>query len=158
MARDFVPPPRDPSASNRAHCDRLAEVARDSAAITRSLARYHDRKAVGELVAVPVGGEPFEEGAGAPVASETRMLALASEAQSSTDHRIIGEYFAALADAHNANAAVYEARANAARNVPRFVGMPFFAVERRAKEAREAAAEATAIAIEHIRMADDMWR
>jgi hypothetical protein len=116
MARAFTAQPAGRMAAHSAadHCNRLAELNMQSAAMLRELATHHERLAEGEASTAPRGAARFQNGEGATVPTPEDLRALAAKANTRTDHLALAEYFdtvakrnTAAADQHAAMAQTY---------------------------------------------------
>lgn len=135
---------------------RLAEIASDSAEITRALAQHHERLAAGLPSTAPPGSARFEAGEGAPDPSDAELRELGGKARTSSDHTILADYFASVAERHERAAGQYLAKARASRasGMRRPLGGdPAVEFERMAKLSRQAAAKTRAEETEHRKLA-----
>jgi hypothetical protein len=137
-------PNRNLAVGMSAHCARLADLNRQSAATVRELAAYHERLASGRPATAPGDAARFQGGAGAQQPTEKELKALAANASTSSDHRALQEYFVTLAkhytteaNEHVALAQIYRGTriAHAAVHQDHLAGLSRDA----AKEATEAA-------------------
>src|SRR5262245_50999951 len=152
MSQSFVGnPSRNLGLGMSAHCKRLATLNDESAATARELATYHDKLAGGRAATPPRDGAPFEAGAGAPKPNENELNALAAKASTPTEHRVLEEYFLALAKRYAAEADQHVTFAKVYRG-SRF---PQAAIQhdRLARLDRDAAKEATEAAEMHKNLA-----
>lgn len=150
MSQGVMADPRR-SPAMRAHCQRLAELNRQSATAARELAGYHEKLAGGAPVAPPRGGASFEGGVGAPPPTESQLDALAAAASTPGDHRALGEYFRTLAARYASDADEHARVAQMYRNSR--VAQVGSHHDRLAALARDAAREATAASELHTRLA-----
>lgn len=159
MARAFLLNPGRRVAVNRSsdHCNRLADLAAQSAATARELAAHHDRLAAGIPSTAPKNSARFEAGAGARVVEEheKEMHDLAANAKTAADHRAIADYFESVERQYNKDVTEHSAMAQAYRGAPnRRGGDPAVHCDRLVRLSREAAKEAGAIAADHKQAAD----
>ena len=156
MAQSFIGnPSRNLTTGMAAHCQRLADLNRESAATVLELAAFHQKMASGTVTA-PVNSPAFEAGAGAAPPSDQELSALAAKANSPADHRILEQYFLTLAKRYAADAADHKAMASVYRGLPRSPGAAAAAAahcDRLATASREAAREAGAAAATHGKLA-----
>lgn len=135
---------------------RLAELATESAEITRALAQHHERLAAGLPSTAPAGGARFEAGEGAPDPSDAELQELAGKARTPSDHMILADYSASVAERQAKAADRYVAKAQTSRasGLRRPLGGdPAMEFERLARLSREAAAKARAAETEHRKLA-----
>jgi hypothetical protein len=105
MAQDSVGnPSRSLTTGLNAHCSRLADLNTASAITLRELAAYHNTLTSGALATAPAGGAAFQAGAGAPEPTGKEVNAMAAKASTPGDHRLLEEYFLALAKRYTAEA------------------------------------------------------
>ena len=148
MSQSFVGnPSRQLATGMSAHCKRLAELDTQSATAVRELAAHHEKLAAGTPSAALPGSARFEGGAGAPGPSEKELDALAAKAGTPADHRVLEEYFLALAKRYTADAEQHVAMAQTYRGT-RIVTAAVHCDDL-AKELRDAAKEANAAATMH---------
>ena len=137
------------------HCDRLAALAIESAAIVGELAKYHKQLAAGAAPAFPKDGARFESGEGAPAPTSDELHHLAMMARTPADHRALEEYFVTVAKRDTASAEHQTAMAQLYRaGVRKGIGDPAVEFDRLSKASREAAKEATAAATLHRQLAN----
>ena len=135
---------------------RLAEIASDSAEITRALAQHHERLAAGLPSTAPAGSARFEAGEGAPDPNDAELRELAGKARTASDHVILADYFGGVAERHERAADRYLAKAQASRasSIRRSLGGdPAVEFERLARRSRASAAKARAEETEHSKLA-----
>lgn len=138
----------------RAHFERLAELAAESAKDAREMARYHEQLAGGKVTAAPKGAAVFDSGAGAPEPTAAELKQLAAGAKSSTDHRRLEEYYLTVEKRYTADAESHEAMARGYRvTVRKGTFDPAMHCDRLAKLARDAAKEANEAASLHRQLA-----
>ena len=146
--------PNRTSADTGVHWKRLSEAETAVAKSARELAMFHGQLAAGVAATKPADPAHLEHGTGAPVTlSDTQLRQLVASAQTPADHARLREYFESLvtmytadADTHAAMAAGY--RVNANRRTPG--ADPAVHCDRLVQQARAAAAEAKALAAEHV--------
>ena len=98
--------------SMSAHCKRLADISKASAASTRELAAEHDTLAAGATFTPPVS-RPMT--AGVETTSDTEWSALAAKATTAADHQRLEQYFTAQATRYDRDAANHTAYAKSWR-------------------------------------------
>jgi hypothetical protein len=133
------------------HCKRLADLSTQSAAIARELAVYHGKLANGATATPPQGGARLQSGRGAPDPTAKQLDALAANARTSSDHRVLQDHFAALAKRYTTAADDHAAVAQAYRGTR--TSELAVSHDRLAALAREEAKEATAAAEMHKELA-----
>lgn len=137
-----------------AHCERLATLAKESAAAAREMATYHQDLAGGKAAVAPKGASAFQGGKGAPEPTAGQLHHLAMSASSRKDHLVLQEYFATLAKKSTADADDHATMAKAYRaGVRNGNYYPATHCERLVRLAREAAKEAAAAADLHRQLA-----
>jgi hypothetical protein len=137
------------------HCDRLSQIAVESATASREMARYHEQRAGGAAGTVPKNAVKLHAGEGAPAPSAMDLHHLAMMAGAPADHRALAEYFMTLANNLGADADTHAAMAQAYRaGVRKGVGDPAVHCDRLAKLSREAAREASEAATLHGQLAN----
>jgi len=137
-----------------AHHKRLAEIANDSATVTRELATHHGQLGAGNTSSAPKGGERFERGAGAPaIPSEQQMLVLAARAQRPSEHGQLSEYYSTLAARYTADARDHRTMAAAYRGHNRVNQGAVTHCDRLVQLSDDSAKEASALAAEHKQLA-----
>lgn len=159
MARAFVANPSRRVAANRSseHCQRLADLAAQSAETVRALAAHHGRLAAGLPSAPPDDSARFQAGEGAEVAWEhdKAIHDLAANARTAADHHALEAYFVDIEKQYTRAANEHLAMAQAYRAAPnRRGGDPAAHCDRLVRLSREAAREAQALAAEHRHAAD----
>lgn len=131
------------------HHNRLAALAKDSAAIAKELATHHGQLAAGAASTAPRDSARFETGAGAlAVPSEKQLLALAAKASTPAEHGELVEYYESLAKQYSTDATDHSAMAAAYRGTKSGTSMASHC-DRLVQIARQEAKEATALAAEH---------
>jgi len=138
------------------HCKKLAELATDSAKTAREMVTYHTNLAAGAAPEAPKGAAAFDAGKGAPAPTSEELKRLAAAAHSASDHRALEEYFLTLAKQKTADANDHATMANTFRVSGQRRGSEFAAMhcDSLAKQARDAAKEATASAELHRQLAN----
>lgn len=136
-----------------AHHRRLAEIASESATVTRELATHHGQLGAGVVSTAPKSGERFEQGAGAPATTEKEMLVLAARAQTPSEHGRLSEYYTTFAARYAADAKDHRAMAQAYLGQNRVSQSMVAHCERLVRLSDESAKETQALAAEHKRMA-----
>lgn len=152
MSRRFVGnPSRTPMYGMSGHFKRLARRDTQSSTTLHELAAYHESLAGGTPAVLPQSGARFQAGAGAPEPTDQEVDALAAEARTATEHRVIQEHFQSLAE-RQANRARRHARWAQAHLGTRIAHL---VVHHRqwARVARDAAQEATLAAEKHRNLA-----
>lgn len=97
----------------RIHHLRRAEAADHAAMTLRELGAHHERRAKGVASSPPADSARFEMGEGAPQPTREHLDDLASSARTQSDHRVLHDYFASLAEKHTKTASVYRGLAAA---------------------------------------------
>ena len=143
-------------ASMGLHCRKLAELATDSAKTAREMVTYHTDLAAGAAPEAPKGAAAFDAGKGAPAPTAEEVKRLAAAAHTPSDHRALEEYFLTLAKQKTAEASAHATMANSYRVSAQRRGWEFAAMhcDSLAKQARDAAKEATASAELHRQLAN----
>ncbi len=143
-------------ASMGVHCKKLAELATDSAKTAREMVTYHTNLAAGAAAEAPKGASAFDAGKGAPVPTPEELKRIATAAHSPADHHALEEYFLTLAKQKTAEASAHATMANSYRVSGQRRGSEFAAMhcDSLAKQARDAAKEATASAELHRQLAN----
>jgi len=138
------------------HCRKLAELATDSAKTAREMVTYHTDLAAGAKPEVPKGAAAFDAGKGAPAPTPEELKRLAAVARTAADQRALQEYFLTLAKQKTAEANEHANMANMFRVSGQRRGSEFAAMhcDSLAKQARDAAKEATASAELHRQLAN----
>jgi hypothetical protein len=148
MAQSFVSnPTRNLGTGMSAHCKQLADLNTQSATTVRELATYHEKLASGASVTLPRDGGRFEGGAGAPLPTEKELNALASKANTVTEHRALAEYFQTLAKRYTAAAKEQTATAQTYRGTR--IAQAAVQHDRLAALSRDSAKEANEAAAMH---------
>lgn len=137
--------------SMAAHCKRLADLDRESAATLKELSTHHTTLAGGAVSEKPRGAERFEAAAGARTPTDAELTRLAASAETAADHRVLEEYFTSLAARYDREAADHAAYARSWRGMTKVPSAPTTAAhcDRVANQRREAAKEARAAAAMH---------
>jgi hypothetical protein len=135
---------------------KLAELATDSAKIAREMVTYHTDLVTGASPEPPKGAAAFDAGKGAPAPTPKELKRLAAAAHTPSDHRALAEYFLTLAKQKTAEATAYATMANSERVSGQRRSSEFTALhcDTLAKQARDAAKEATASAELHRQLAN----
>jgi hypothetical protein len=154
MGRAFSGNPKLAAAATslREHCRQLSTRNLESAATLRELIAHHTKRASGEPSAHPTNAERFEDGAGAPAPSDETLMRLAGEADTTSDHRVLEQYFTTLAtryeqEAKRSTAFAASWRAGGSKNPGAFGLAAHW--DRLARQQRAAAVEARAAAALH---------
>jgi hypothetical protein len=146
---------RSAMTGGRAHCERLAALAAESASAAREMATYHRDLAGGKAAVAPKGAGAFQGGQGAAEPNAEQLHHLAMTAKTRADHLALEEYFATLARKNTAEAEDHVAMAKAYRaGVRKGTYDPAVHCDRLAGLAREAAKEAAAAATLHKQLAN----
>jgi hypothetical protein len=137
------------------HCKRLGNLATDLSKSARDLAAHHDSLAAGAPSTAPADPHRLHEGTGAPIVmSDAKLRSLVAEASSPAEHGKLQEYFTTLAAKYTADADAHGAMAAAYRGTPRpGASVAASHCDLIVAKAREAAAEAKALAAEHQKIA-----
>ena len=138
------------------HCKKLAELANESSKTAREMVKYHTDLAAGAKPEPPKGASAFDAGKGAPAPRPEEIKRLATAAHTPSDHRALEEYFLTLAKQKTAEASEHATTANMFRVSGQRRGSEFAAMhcDSLAKQARDAAKEATASAELHRQLAN----
>lgn len=154
MGRAFSGNPKLAAAATslREHCRQLSARNLESAATLRELVAHHTKLATGQPSDRPNNAERFERGVGAPAPSDETLMRLAGEAETTSDHRALEDYFTSLAaryeqDAKRSAAFAASWRAGGSKN-PSASGLAA-RWDRLAREQRASAVEARAAAALH---------
>ena len=139
--------------SMAAHCKRLQDLNQTAAATLRELATEHGTLAAGAVYEPPQGGTRPQVDKGVP--SDNELASLAANATSAADHRKLEQYFVALANRYDRDAANHVAYANSWRATTKVPTAQTIAshCDRLASQFREAEKEARAAAEMHKDMA-----
>jgi hypothetical protein len=152
MAQSFGGNPnRNVGTGMAVHCERLADLSAQSATTVRELSAYHEKAAAGKPVTFPRDGARFEDGAGAPAATEKELNTLAGKARTPTEHRALEEYFLTLATRYTAEANAHVAWALTYRGTR--IAQAAVHHDRLATLSRDSAKEATEAAAMHKQLA-----
>jgi hypothetical protein len=137
------------------HCQKLAELATASAKTARGMVTYHTDLAAGAAPEPPKGAAAFDAGKGARAPTPEDVRRLAAVAHTRSDHHGLEEYFLTLAKQKTAEADEHATMANMFRVSGQRRGSEFAAMhcDSLAKQARDAAKEATASAELHRQLA-----
>jgi hypothetical protein len=138
------------------HCRALAQLATDSEKTAREMVTYHTNLAAGAAPEPPKNAAAFDAGKGAPAPTPEEVKRLAAAAHTSSDHHALEEYFLTLAKQKTAEATAHATMANSYRVSGQRRGSEFAAMhcDSLAKQARDAAKEATASAELHRQLAN----
>ena len=154
FARAYAGNPRGSGTGATMHHNRLADLANESATVTRELATHHIQLGAGVASTAPKGGERFERGEGAPATpTEKQMLALAAKAQTASEHGLLSEYYTTLAARYTADARDHRAMAQAYRVQNRPNQSAIAHCDRLVQLSDESAKETQALAADHKKMA-----
>lgn len=134
------------------HCDRLADIDRQSAATLKELAAYHEQLGRGTVAAAPDNAAPFEKGAGASAPTDQEVRALAASAHTPADHRVLAEYFMTVASRYKAAEAEHTTMAHTYQGLRVTPGAAH--CDRLVQLSRDGAKEATAAAAMHTQLAE----
>ena len=117
----------------------------------RELATFHDKLAAGAPATRPADPSHLEHGTGAPtVMSDAQLQQLITNARTPADHGKLVEYFTSLATKYSQDADSHAAMAVGYRGNQRSGMISAVAhCDRLVQQARNAAAEAKALAAEH---------
>jgi hypothetical protein len=138
------------------HCKKLAELASASEKTAREMVTYHTDLAAGAAAKPPKGAAAFDAGQGSPAPNREELKRLAGAAHTASDHHALEEYFLTLAKQKTAEATAHATMANSYRVSGQRRGSEFAAMhcDSLAKQARDAAKEATASAELHRQLAN----
>jgi len=138
------------------HCKKLAELATDSAKTAREMVTYHTNLAAGAAPEAPKGAATFDAGKGARAPTSEDVKRLATAAHTPSAHHALEWYFVTLAKQKTAEANDHASMANTFRVNGQRRGSEFAAMhcDSLAKQARDAAKEATASAELHRQLAN----
>lgn len=141
---------RGTGAAAARHHERMAELATESARITRDLAEHHRTLAAGRPSTAPRGAEKFEAGAAAPtIPSEHRLAVRAAGASTPSEHGQVREYYLMLARHYEQSARDLRFMAQMYRGRAHPSEHQAVQCDRLAKLAGSSASEARALAKEH---------
>lgn len=116
MARSFAGGSRPQlDASMAMHCRQLTAHARESADTLRELAAYQVQLGGGHPLPAPSKGARFYAGEGAAPPSATDVRTWVAEAKTSDEHRVLADYFTAVANRNAATEATHRLMANTYR-------------------------------------------
>ena len=132
---------------------RRAEIATESAAVTRELAAHYERLAAGMPSRPPANAARFVAGEGAPAPTDEQLRELAVGARTPADHRSLEDYYLTLANTHTRAAATHATRGGMYRAGGVRSLDPAIHCDRMVKESREAASKARGAAVEHEQLA-----
>jgi hypothetical protein len=132
-----------------------ADAAAELALNARAMAAYHQLLSVGSAATVPSAAVTFDSGFGAPAPTAAQLSQLAKSARTSTDQRILEEYFLTVARAETAKANAHAVMGQMQRAVAtRGLNDPAAYCDRMVKLARAASTQATASAELHRQLAN----
>ena len=97
-------PSRAVASGMTAHCHRLADLNKQSAATARELALHHRKLGAGMPSTLPNGGAGLQGGIGAREPTDAELRHLAANASSAAAHRALQEYFSTLAARYTSQA------------------------------------------------------
>ena len=116
MSQSFVGnPSRNTGPGLSAHCKRLAELNTESATITRELAASYRKLAGGGAAILPKGAGRFHAESAAAAPKDKELTTRAAKASTPAEHRVLEEYFTALARRYDAEAKKHAAFASGLR-------------------------------------------
>ncbi len=116
MARSFAGTSKPQlDASMTMHCRQLTAFALESAATLRELAAYQAQLGHGITSQTPANGTRFYTGEGATPPSATDVRTWVAEAKTSDEHRVLADYFTAVANRNAATEATHRLMANTYR-------------------------------------------
>jgi hypothetical protein len=155
MARAFGGNPNRSLATDMpVHCKRLAQLSTESATVLRELAAHHRKLAGGSASEPPAAGAKFEAGAGAREPNEADLYALAGKANTPADHRLLQDYYLAIAKRYDSDAASHSTMAATYRSNSRLAGAAVHC-DRLVEKTRGIAQESRAAAAMHATLAGD---
>jgi len=141
----------DPGARRARQADAAAELALNA----RAMAAYHQLLSVGSAATAPRVAVTFDSGFGAPAPTPAQLSQLAKSARTSTDQRVLEEYFLNVARAETATADAHAVMGQMQRaGATRGLNDPAAHCERMVKLARAASTQATANAELHRQLAN----
>jgi len=156
LATGFVGNPNhrsgiDPGARRARQADAAAELALNA----RAMAAYHQLLSLGSAATVPSAAVTFDAGFGAPAPTAAQLSQLAKSARTSTDQRVLEEYFLTVARAETATADAHAVMGQMQRaGATRGLNDPAAYCDRMVKLARAASTQATANAELHRQLAN----
>lgn len=135
---------------------RQADAAMKLSEAARHMATYHQLLSVETTPVAPADRARFDGGFGARIPTATELDASAAAARTTADHHTLEEYFSTVAKHRSADANEHAAMANSVRASGQRRGAEVAAMhcDRLAKQAREAAKQATAAAAFHHQLAN----
>src|SRR5262245_15530638 len=133
-----------------AHCNQLADLNTRSATTLRELAVFY-QEAAGTPATPPRDEAGFQNGTGAPEPTKNELNALAAQANTPQEHRVLEEYFVTLAKRYTASANEHVALAQTYRGTK--IAQASVMHDHLARLARDAATEASAAAATHKQLA-----
>lgn len=135
---------------------RQAEAAMALSEGAREMAAYHQFLLMGVSAPPPADRATFDGGFGARAPTAWELKAATAAARTAADHHVLEEYYMTVNTRSTTDAKAHAAMANNLRVSGQRRGSEFAAMhcERLAKEAREAAKEASAAAALHRQLAD----
>ncbi len=139
------------------HCRLLAREKGQEATIVQQLAAHHARLADGIPSDAPSGAAPYEAGKGALAPRPDSLSVAAATAFTQTDHAVIVDHYARLAERYSAESVEHAATAQAWRRLTAKVPSAAATAERCnriAEELRQLAIDAGATASEHRALAE----
>jgi hypothetical protein len=141
----------DPSARRARQADAAAELALNA----RAMAAYHQLLSIGSAATAPSVAVTFDSGFGAPAPTAAQLSQLEKSARTSTDQRVLEEYFLNVARAETATADAHAVMGQLQRaGVTRGLNDPSAHCDRMVRLARAASTQATANAELHRQLAN----
>ena len=135
---------------------RQAEAAMALSESAREMAAYHQFRSLDAAAAPPADRATFDGGFAARTPTVSELRAATAAARTAADHHVLEEYYMTVNARSTTDAKAHAAMANNFRVNGQRRGSEFAAMhcDRLAKEAREAAKEASAAAAVHRQLAD----
>jgi hypothetical protein len=153
MARSFAGTSRPQlDASMTMHCRQLTALALESAGTLRALAAYQAQLGLRITLPAPAKGARFYAGEGATPPSATDVRTWVARAKTSTEHRVLADYFTAVANRHAATEVTHRLMANTHRGTK--IEASAAHCDRLVKLSRDGAREARVAAALHNQMAE----
>jgi hypothetical protein len=157
MAKAYVPGPRGQGLEMKTHCQRLTDLGTKSAARLRALATHHASLARGFASTPPDKGAKYQAGSEARDPSEADLRRRAISASTTSDHRVLREYFLAFAKRYDAEADGHAGMATLYRSTSRLAPVATHC-DRLVTELRGITREARSAAAMHGLLAGDPVR
>jgi hypothetical protein len=134
---------------------RQAQEATANAKIARGVTANHQILSIDGMATPPVGAAAFDGGKGAPAPTLAELNDLGKSARTSAEHRVLAEYYLAMARNETSNAIAYTAMAELSRvSGGRNTTVTSACGERLARHAHEIARQANAAVVLHRQLAN----